>query len=102
MQTYRQGDVLLVAIDSIPDDVKLKRTKRVILAEGEVTGHHHVLAGNLEVGYAEAEVVYARIMAGAPAKVTHEEHATLTPPPGNYRIVRQREYSPEEVRRVAD
>ena len=34
--------------------------------------------------------------------VTHEEHASIQLPKGNYRIVRQREYSPEAIRNVAD
>ena len=57
---------------------------------------------SLEVAYADAEAIYVRIMDTAPAKVTHEEHATLSPPPGIWKITRQREYSPEAIRRVLD
>ena len=32
----------------------------------------------------------------------HDEHATINLPPGSYIVRRQREYSPEEIRRVAD
>lgn len=42
---YRQGDVLIERIALIPSTaVKQKRAKRVILAHGEVTGHHHSFA----------------------------------------------------------
>ena len=39
---------------------------------------------------------------GEAAAVTHDEHATIMLPPGAYRVIRQREYAPEEVRYVAD
>ena len=32
----------------------------------------------------------------------HEEHATVPLPKGVYRVVQQREYSPEAIRNVAD
>ncbi|OGT54434.1 MAG: hypothetical protein A3E01_02990 [Gammaproteobacteria bacterium RIFCSPHIGHO2_12_FULL_63_22] len=32
----------------------------------------------------------------------HEEHTRIVIPPGDYRIVQQREYSPEAIRNVAD
>ena len=34
--------------------------------------------------------------------VTHEEHLPFIVPPGHYRVSRQREYAPEELRTVAD
>ena len=42
----RQGDVLLIPTDSIPEGTKpAKRDSRgrLVLAEGEVTGHAHVI-----------------------------------------------------------
>lgn len=40
---YRQGDVFLEEISEIPADVKVAVEDRrgIVLAEGEVTGHHH-------------------------------------------------------------
>jgi hypothetical protein len=46
--------------------------------------------------------VFLTVSADGPAALAHDEHATIMLPPGNYRIVRQREYSPEEIRDVAD
>ena len=108
MLLYRQGDVLLIAIDSIPADAAPCASKGdVILAYGEVTGHAHRLAEGSVKPYAkgglwsaDAERFIAVMEAGA--NLTHEEHSTIALPPGNYRIVQQREYHPQEIRRVAD
>ena len=103
---YRQGDVLLVECEDVPADAK--RMKRVggklILAEGEVTGHHHaVLEREAElVESASARAVFLKIMGSRTAALTHQEHATIEVPPGTYRVVRQREYTPAENVRVAD
>ena len=35
-------------------------------------------------------------------RIIHEEHDPIILDPGNYEIVRQREYSPEQIRNVAD
>ena len=41
----RQGDVLLVAVEAVPDDaVEQPRQGRLVLAEGEATGHAHAIA----------------------------------------------------------
>lgn len=104
---YRQGDVLLVAVKELPADAKRLRPKRLILAEGEVTGHvHELIGGNVELfedkkpGTEVAGVIYAKIMA-AP-ELRHAEHSTQVIEPGIYRVVRQREYTAAEIRRVTD
>lgn len=101
MKQYRQGDVLIRRIESLPAS---KATKRVtgVLIEGEVTGHAHRLADLtaaevLEVG----EGLYLRV-GEAGASIVHEEHKPIILEPGNYEVFRQREYSPEEIRNVAD
>ena len=100
MAIYRQGDVLLVPVGEIPKGAKRVQPHRLVIAEGEVTGHvHELVGGNVEL-FEKAQVVLAKIMA-AP-QLQHAEHATQTIEPGIYRIVRQREYTPEEIRQVAD
>jgi hypothetical protein len=37
-----------------------------------------------------------------PVALRHEEHAPIDLAPGVYQVIQQREYSPEEIRRVAD
>lgn len=116
----RQGDVLVVPVDSLPpgaaqadrDDIG-----RIVLALGEASGHAHAIRDADVVAFrmetAEADVNRALvdyiIVGGGGAKLAHEydsgkkaEHDTLDLPPGAYRVVQQREYSPEELRRVAD
>lgn len=102
---YRQGDLLIERIpDQIRDTKKQKRLRRIVLAEGEATGHHHVL----EVGeysdpadwWKDGEAQMVNL--SSPAVIRHEEHGRIPLPAGTYRITRQREYSPEEIRNVAD
>jgi hypothetical protein len=103
---YRQGDVLIVAIDSIPADVTpVKRTKRgVVLAEGEVTGHaHRIPSRSASLYRSESDARFLRVMGPAPVKLEHEEHKTVPIPPGNYRVSIHNEYQPGELpRQVAD
>jgi hypothetical protein len=102
MAIYRQGDVLLVPVHEIPAGAKRMRPKRVVLAEGEVTGHvHELVGGRVDLYRDQAEVVFAKIM-DSPSELKHAEHATQTIQPGIYRIVRQREYTPAENVLVAD
>jgi hypothetical protein len=104
MAQYRQGDVLIRKVDAIPAAVKpVDWTKegRVILAYGEVTGHAHALGLNFASMYASEEGQrYLEIKEGA--ELTHEEHATITPEPGVYEVIQQREYTPQAIRNVAD
>jgi hypothetical protein len=39
----RQGDVLLVPVDQSPEYKRRLRSGRLVLAEGEATGHAHVI-----------------------------------------------------------
>lgn len=102
-EVYRQGDVLIVPVDSIPAGCKpVKRDNgRVILAYGEVTGHAHAI---LDEGVSQIELKEGERYLNAPdgATITHEEHGTIVLPEGVFLIQRQKEYSPEEVRNVAD
>lgn len=104
---YRQGDVLIVSTKKIPNTAKPieRENGAVILAHGEATGHAHAFRGagvrmfrddgTNGGGYLQVD--------GPDAKpLTHEEHTTIHVPPGNYRVIRQREYSPEAIRNVAD
>jgi len=103
----RQGDVLITRIASLPASLnKVPRDSgRVILAYGEVTGHSHALADKhcelFTPTVPGASVTYLEITE-AIAALTHDEHATIQLEPGVYEITRQREYSPEAIRNVAD
>lgn len=103
MTIYRQGDVLIRKVDDLPDgERKRVRAKggRVILAEGEATGHAHAVRAVGVILWAYAAQRYLEVQ--KEAILQHEEHEAIPLPPGNYEIVRQREYRPEGIRRVAD
>lgn len=104
---FRQGDVALVRIDEIPSDAKVCKVKGdVVLAYGEVTGHAHRLAEGSVKPFAKggawdpAAERYIQALDGATLK--HEEHNAIALPPGNYRVIQQREYFPDAIRNVAD
>jgi hypothetical protein len=103
MMIYRQGDVLLVKTEAIDvtEVPEIERDNgRIILAEGETTGHAHAVA-DVEVKFFQVDD--ARILVSpVPFSVRHEEHATIQVPAGTFRVVRQREYSPLELRTVRD
>jgi hypothetical protein len=92
----RQGDVLIVAVDRVPDDA-LPVTRdhgRVVLAYGEVTGHAHAIRAHGAALLERDAVRYLRV--DAPVELEHEEHATIELPPGDFKVVIQREYVPAE------
>ena len=105
MQHYRQGDVMIREITSIPADAqRLHPQGRIILAAGEATGHHHAIAllnGVQIETYQKDGKTYLHIE-GGDAILGHEEHGKITLPPGNYESWIQKEYTPEEIRNVAD
>jgi hypothetical protein len=117
---FRQGDVLIVkdARAHAQGVAVPKDAGRVVLAYGEVTGHAHAIrsrsaqlfeAAPKEDRTTDGDRAWARasrilqVSAKAGVELRHEEHATIPLPPGNYRIVQQREWSIEdEARNVAD
>jgi hypothetical protein len=101
MKVYRQGDVLIKRVEAVPQTTANKRESG-ILAFGEVTGYCHKVenlnqAEVLEVG----TDLYLRVSEDG-VRIVHDEHAPIMLPAGNYEITIQREYSPEEIRNVAD
>ena len=107
---YRQGDVLLVPVEAMPDGLYAMDHEggRVVLALGEATGHAHAITDDGATLYSddpvakrESNVVYLRVR--RPAALLHEEHSQIDLPPGVYHVVRQRQWSDqEEPIRVAD
>lgn len=104
---FRQGDVLITSAAIPATAQRVEVNGRIVLAEGEVTGHAHAIVldhvptGAMATMLRDAEREFLRVEGGDVA-VEHEEHGTVTLPPGDYEITHQREYTPEEVRRVAD
>jgi hypothetical protein len=103
---FRQGDVLVTKIRSIPRAAteKARDAGRIVLAYGEVTGHAHAIMDKTATLFSLLDDGKEELYLEADGTVTlrHEEHAPVEIPGGVYRIVRQREYSPEAIRNVAD
>jgi hypothetical protein len=150
---YRQGDVFIERVEGlIAGLTKQKTSSKVILAHGELTGHHHsfdaavvdeyrsqsgdqffqvhgkpfkislrilrdwknqVLVKHPTLGlieFAKSDISVEEGVAwidGDFALLKHQEHAAQGIPAGFYRggvegKVRQREYSPREIRNVQD
>lgn len=103
---YRQGDVLIV-----PAEVKFAGLECVerehdcaVLARGEATGHVHAIRDRRAALFRDPKLaaLFMHVSGDAPVALEHDEHDTVMVPPGAYRVIRQREYSPEAIRNVAD
>lgn len=94
---------MLIAVDTIPTNATkcAREGRRVILARGEQTGHHHSFGGS---GVQLLEAPTGRFLRVTKASaLEHQEHTKIDVPPGTYRVVRQREYDDaEEFRQVVD
>jgi hypothetical protein len=97
---YRHGDVMIEEVKSLPE-IREKLT-HTILAHGEMTGHSHRIKEYEDADlYSTHRGLHLHVR-GTSVTVIHEEHAPITLASGYYRIWRQREYSPEEIRIVRD
>lgn len=110
---FAQGDVLLELVeDTCPSGTIIApgADGAHVLAEGEVSGHRHAiyervtlfrddaLARDIPAGLYLGHVRVDEPM----ARVVHDEHAPIPLERGTYRVRRQRELDPQEVRLVAD
>jgi len=103
-----QGDILVERVDDALVSGQILDTTDggvVVVAEGELTGHHHKLLGcvalyrddalardipdNLYIGHLQVK--------GRSARLEHEEHAPINLEPGTYRVRRQRHLEPSDV-----
>ena len=113
-QFSAQGDIIIERVaDAIPGkSMTVDSDGAVVLARGEVTGHRHRFTGDSGVvmfrddGLArelapDLYIDHVNVPATGGA-LLHEEHGTIDLPPGTYRIRRQREWSAEQARVVAD
>lgn len=89
-RAYRQGDLLFIAVDSLPDNAVPEDTD--VIAEGEVSGHVHRVVGGQILSVPETDFRYVD---GEDFEVVHDEHPPLRMS-GPAEIIQQREYSPPE------
>ena len=97
---YRHGDVLLESADALPD--MREKLPHNILAHGEVTGHCHRIKESGEADLYSTNLGLFLHVRGPSVTIVHEEHRPVTLTSGYYRVWRQREYSPKEIRVVRD
>lgn len=114
---FQQGDVLLEKIDSkIEKKLTLvSESPQVVLAEGEVTGHHHVAYPKIDPalfqGKNAPKIRFLKdaegntfISTDNPITVVHEEHGVIEVPAGLFslRKVNEFDYIEESVKKVQD
>lgn len=93
-KVYRHGDVILFKLQDSTTNKKGILTKELVLEHGEVTGHAHRLAGEVEVvvqNEAKKEITFKVL---DKAVLTHEEHERIVLEKGIYLKTRQVEYNP--------
>ena len=99
VKMYRQGDVLLLKVEKLPN--KKRKQDTDIILKGEVTGHaHKVVNATIYFGtpvletdgesFRSMTVMYVQAKKGA--KLVHEEHGPIDLEPGIYEVRTQREY----------
>ena len=108
-----QGDILVERVDDALVSGQILHTAdhgAVVVAEGELSGHHHKLFGcvtlyrddalardipdNLYIGHLQVK--------GPSARLEHEEHAPINLEQGTYRVRRQRHLEPSDVGLAGD
>lgn len=99
----RQGDILLKTISEIPSGTQFVKQVggRLILAHGEITGHHHSVKADSSLYAGPNNELYLLVKEGG-VLLEHQEHGAIPLAPGAYEVKRQREYTPEAIRNVQD
>ena len=127
MRAYRHGDVVIRELSDeeygaitrcARPSHTWKKAKNLTLAEGEVTGHSHQLKADEKMiawkGTADfnwearqldftPRLAYRVVGISEEMSLTHEEHAEIKLPKGNYIVYQQREqWSKQAARAVYD
>ena len=107
-ETCAQGDIYIQRIDSLPEGLgKVEPAGGWVIVTHSETGHHHVMDRKTVTMYRLPEEIYeCFLVVSEPAALEHlrpvDTHEPVMFQPGNYRVRRQREYTPEGLRRVED
>ncbi len=108
MNYYRHGDLGFTPLTKIPDNLKkVYKGQKFVLAEGEKTGHKHVLV--LDKPNTAFEILQDNqgrhiLKLEKDAKLSHQEHKTITIEKGMYLVQNEKEYNyfQKEIQRVQD
>lgn len=101
MKNYRHGDVIVKQVESIPAEAVEQKSKKLVLAEGEVTGHSHQISAGVAQLFRYEDKVYLRVTSEI-AALTHEEHHKIELPTGDYEVEIQQDYEPSGWQKVVD
>ena len=97
---YRHGDILVAPVQEVPADAR--PLQHLVLAEGELTGHaHRISERDAAILFEASDGLFLRVTAQQ-ATLAHQEHGPISLPRGEYRVWRQREYSPQAIRVIRD
>lgn len=105
-----QGDVLIVRLDEMPDLSNCQEVpaegNHLIVTHSE-TGHHHVLERDAAQMFDNKDnELESFLVLHRQTALTHlrdyDTHAPIQLDPGQYRVIRQREYTAEGFRRAQD
>lgn len=100
MALYRHGDLLLQDAPAIPSTSR--RLNHLVLAEGELTGHSHRIREREGAElYMDMSGIYLNVTANC-VTLIHQEHGPIELPRGVFKVWRQREYFPRDIRTVRD
>lgn len=110
---FAQGDLLIERVRDVPTSGRIIEPTAegvFVLAEGELTGHRHVVCDPITMFRDDAlardmpsDLYVGHIkVSDAPVYIEHDEHAPIMLDKGTYRVRRQRELEPEDARRVSD
>jgi len=105
----RHGDLIFTKVNELPQNLKKVFTgKKFIIAEGEYTGHKHVVEvidrENTEFDlYQDTQGNYILDLK-TPAQLTHQEHKTITFAPGIYiqEFEQEFDYFTKSINQVRD
>lgn len=90
---------MIERIAALPEEAQ--PLSHTTLAHGELTGHSHRIAEKGAARMFNDGDLYLEVTADF-ATLVHQEHADIPLPRGFYRVWRQREYSPQEIRIIRD
>lgn len=80
-----------------------QRAKRIVLGEGEIIGHKHILESKEDIEFEQIGNALAFELKSM-GILTHDEHAKMVFPAGKYRSYHQVEFNPfdKTVSRIFD
>ena len=107
LRQYRQGDMMLEEINSMPAEAQVVKNRgRIVLAEGSTKTDAHMLKATEAQEQAHSGERYFRVKKRTKLECLNNSgesrHDALSIEKGDYRLVLQREYTPEAIRNVLD